>query len=232
MKNLKHYNLLSELFRYPDAEYLNKINACQALMERDYPEAALQLNVFTKYMNNATEDQREEIYTKTFDVQPICYLDLGYVIFGEDYKRGAFLLHMQGEQQRINNDCGSDLPDNICNVFTLLSKSDDEAFIDELAVEIIIPAVKKILAEFASARVELKLQVLKKLHNAIIQEDLNIGNVYRNSFEAILTVLESDFKDVVAQPTVEETIENITHHQSFFSKNSVNQLVNNNLKTQ
>jgi nitrate reductase assembly molybdenum cofactor insertion protein NarJ len=56
-----------------------------------------------------TEDEYEELYTKTFDVQPICYLDLGYVIFGEDYKRGAFLLHMQEEQQKVNNDCGTDL---------------------------------------------------------------------------------------------------------------------------
>lgn len=54
------------------------------------------------------------------------HLDLGYVMFGEDYKRGAFLLNMQIEQQKINNDCGTDLPDNICNVLDLMTLSKDD----------------------------------------------------------------------------------------------------------
>ena len=173
-------------------------------------------------MSNCNADEREEIYTKSFDVQPICYLDLGYVIFGEDYKRGAFLLHMQSEQKRINNDCGFDLSDNICNVFTLMAKSDDEDFVNELTVEIIIPTVKKMIAEFQSARVDLKLKVLKKLHKAIIQEELNQGNVYKNCFEAILIVLETDFDDVVVKSGNLNKIENQEHHDSFFNKSSVN----------
>lgn len=222
MKNLKHYNLLSELFRYPSENFLEKLLECQSLVDTNYPEAALQLQIFTDYMSNCNADEREEIYTKSFDVQSICYLDLGYVIFGEDYKRGAFLLHMQSEQKRINNDCGFDLSDNICNVFTLMAKSDDEDFVNELTVEIIIPAVKKMIAEFQSARVDLKLKVLKKLHKAIIQEELNQGNVYKNCFEAILIVLETDFDDVVVKSGNLNKIENQEHHDSFFNKSSVN----------
>lgn len=222
MKNLNHYILLAELFRYPSDNFIEKINECQRFLEAQYPEAAEKLSIFSSYINNCDQEQAEELYTKTFDVQPLCYLDLGYVIFGEDYKRGAFLLHMQGEQNRIHNDCGSDLPDNICNVLCLMSKSADEKFITELTVEITIPAVKKMIAEFESARVELKMNVLKKLHKAIIQEDLNLGNVYRYTFEALLNILLTDFKAEAELVTSQQETNNTTHHQSFFNKSTVN----------
>jgi nitrate reductase assembly molybdenum cofactor insertion protein NarJ len=225
MRDLRHYILLADLFRYPDGRYVRRVNACQALLDEKYPEAGARMEVFSKFIHACDEDGREELYTKTFDVQPICYLDLGYVIFGEDYKRGAFLLHMQSEQHAHENECGTDLPDNISNVFTLIAKHPEQGFVEELAVKIIIPAVKKMIAEFDSARVELKLKVLRKLHKAIIQEDLNQGNVYRNCFEAILKVLEQDFQGVTLE-SPEKTIQDEQRHQSFFSKESINKLVN------
>jgi len=222
MKDLKHYQLLSELFKYPDEKYLEKIIHCEKLISQNYHTAIDNFSIFSKYMSNANLDEREEIYTKTFDVQPICYLDLGYVIFGEDYKRGAFLLHMQTEQQKINNDCGTDLPDNISNVFSLISKSEDQLFINELVSEIVIPAVKKIISEFESARIELKLQVLKKLHKAVIQEDLNVGNVYKNCFASILEILQTDFPEKQKVQTEMNSILESEHHQSFFKKSAIN----------
>ncbi len=222
MKNLKHYQQLSELFKYPDNEFLEKINRCEQFIFNNYPAVASEFSIFSKYMNKATHDEREEIYTKTFDVQPICYLDLGYVIFGEDYKRGAFLLHMQTEQQKINNDCGTDLSDNISNVFTLISKSEDQVFIEELAKDIVIPAVKKIISEFESARIELKMQVLKKLHKAVIQENLNIGNVYKNCFSSILAILQTDFPEKISIQSQNDSVLESDHHQSFFNKSTIN----------
>lgn len=225
MKKFEHYKLFAELFKYPSGEFVAKVAECQAKLDKDYPDAAVQLQVFSDYMNQSDDDLREELYTKTFDVQPICYLDLGYVIFGEDYKRGAFLLHMQNEQKQLENDCGTDLSDNICNVLTLIAKHKDEKFVNELATQIIIVGVKKMIAEFESARVALKMKILKKLHRAIIQEDLNQGNVYRNCFEALLIVLNEDFGHTqIAE--VQKTEEELHHHNSFFNKESVNVLVN------
>lgn len=225
MKHLSHYILFAELFRYPDEDFAAQVNACQALLDERYPGAAAHMRAFTHYIQQCDADGREELYTKTFDVQPICYLDLGYVIFGEDYKRGAFLLHMQSEQKAHNNECGTDLSDNISNVFTLIARHPDQDFVNELAVRIIIPAVKKMIMEFETARVELKMKVLKKLHKAIIQEDLNQGNVYRNCLEALLEVLTKDFEEVSLAPAATDVADE-QHHQSFFSKDSVNKLVN------
>ena len=221
MKKFEHYNFFANIFRYPSEDYPAHAMACLAMLQKYYPEAATEIKPFTDYVITRTVDEREELYTKTFDVQPICYLDLGYVIFGEDYKRGAFLLHMQEEQLAIGNDCGSDLSDNISNILTLFVKTKDEALVNELAVKIMIPGVEKMIAEFNQARVELKMKVLKKLHKAIIQEEMNSGNVYRNAFAALLLVLKKDFSNVNFKPILDPIVD-VQHHQSFFSKNSVN----------
>lgn len=218
MVNRAKYATLANLFRYPSGdEFLTEVETCLQMLEKEHPAAAETLRVFHEHMKGRDTDQRQELFTKTFDVQPICYLDLGYVMFGEDYKRGAFLLSMQSEQQKISNDCGTELPDHICNVLTLMTISNDETFIRELVAKIFQPCLKKMIAEFEMARVDLKIKVLRKLHKAVIQEDLNHGNVYRNCFEALLNILNDDFGAVEDIPTDEPSL-HTAHHQAFFNK--------------
>jgi nitrate reductase assembly molybdenum cofactor insertion protein NarJ len=228
MKNREHYTLLANLFRYPEEDFLLYLNESQNFLDESYPEAGNELRPFSDYMNNCPSDTMQELFTKTFDVQPICYLDLGYVMFGEDYKRGAFLLNMKGEQERINNDCGTDLPDNICNVLNLMTISKDEIFLEDLVQNIFIPCVKMMIAEFESARVNLKMKVLRKMHRAIIQEELNHGNVYKNCFTALLEVLREDFGEKEIALEEEDTLSS-AHHRSFFNKNSTLQPSNHKL---
>lgn len=227
MKNRDHYSLLANLFKYPDEDFILHLNENQDFLDKFYPEAGKELQLFSEYMNNCSLDVKQELFTKTFDVQPICYLDLGYVMFGEDYKRGAFLLSMQAEQLKINNDCGTDLPDNICNVLTLMSISEDDDFVEDLVWRIFIPCVKRMMAEFNSARVDLKLKILRKMHRAIIQEELNHGNVYKNCFTALLDVLRNDFgeMEIVAEGDTDLTS---SHHLAFFNKQTALRTFNHN----
>ncbi len=229
MKNFNHYILFADLLRYPSKDYPKQVEACQKMLDEKYPEVAMEMKRFTEYVNTHNEDQWQELFTKSFDVQPICYLDLGYVIFGEDYKRGAFLLHMQEEQLKAKNDCGTDLSDNICNMLTLYTKTDDYNLLDELAVKIMIPGVEKMVSEFAQARVELKMKVLKKLHKAIIQEELNQGNVYKDLLISLLLVFKKDFENVNFDKAKDPMID-IQHHKSFFGKQSVNNLASAQVK--
>jgi len=223
MRNFDHYIVFADLLRYPGKDYPERARQCLSMLQKQYPEAAEKIRPFVDYVSTHTMDEYEELYTKTFDVQPICYLDLGYVIFGEDYKRGAFLLHMQEEQLKANNDCGTDLSDNICNMLTLYTKTDNQKLLDELSVKILIPGLEKMLSEFKQARVDLKVKVLKKLHKAIIQEELNHGNVYQNVFLALLHVIKQDFENVSFAGILDPVID-VQHHNSFFGKQSVNNI--------
>jgi nitrate reductase assembly molybdenum cofactor insertion protein NarJ len=223
--NYDHYRILAELFLYPTEDFIQRVDECQEVLNQKYPDSGKTLEPFTQYLRNLSQDELEELFTKTFDVQPICYLDLGYVIFGEDYKRGTFLRHMQEEQKMLGNDCSPELPDHLSHVLTMLTMHTDQMFIDELVAQAIVPGVKKMIHEFNTSRIELKIKVMKKLHNALIQEEANIGNVYVHAFEALLQVLEKDFAEAIVlyAPEIDEVSTTFLHSRN----NSVNQLVNN-----
>jgi nitrate reductase assembly molybdenum cofactor insertion protein NarJ len=196
MKDKTQYHLFSELFRYPVTGYQNRVNQCMSLLQTEYPDAANEMQRFVDYINSESLENIEEIFGKTFHIQAICYLDIGYVIFGEDYKRGEFLVHMKQEQQKAKNDCGEELADNLANVLELMTKTEDLDFLEELAVKVLIPALNNMLKEFDLARMELKNKILKKKHRVLIQQDIPYGNIYFNALKALLLVLEKDFQDV------------------------------------
>lgn len=111
----------------------------------------------------------EELYTRTFDIQAIAHLDVGYVLFGEDYKRGHFLVKMQALQSEHRNDCGTELSDHLPNVLTLLVKMKNEEAA-ELAGKIVLPAVTKMLEGFSDK-----------------------GNLYGEVLQAVRETLKQDF---------------------------------------
>jgi nitrate reductase assembly molybdenum cofactor insertion protein NarJ len=196
MKTYTHYHTLGKVFAYPGPDYAAQVAETQRLLDQDYPEAAQVFSRFSQFVLTHSERECEEVFTKTFHIQAVCYLDLGYVLFGEDYKRGEFLVHMKEEQAKVQNDCGFELPDNLANVLELMSRTSDQEFLEELAVRVMLPALASMIAEFDEARIQLKEKVLKKLHHALIQQDLPCGNVYRDALATLQMVLSEDFKGI------------------------------------
>lgn len=203
MERMTHYSKLADVFRYPAADYLQRVRRCRTELETAYPEASEEFGKFVSYAIDVTHQQREELFVKTFEVQALCYLDLGFVIFGEDYKRGMFLVHMKREHERVGNEYGTELPDHLANVLVLIEKTTDEEFRNDLVAGIAIPAIRKMLEGFESNRVKDRMARLKQRHDAVLQESLNYGNVYQYALKALLMVLERDFAH--AEFDVQET---------------------------
>lgn len=196
MKNLEHYNLLSELFIYPKTDIFEKVVEIQNFLNKNYPEAGKEFVRFSEFIANSTFYQIEEIFQKTFHIQAICFLDLGYVIFAEDYKRGEFLVNMKVEQEKYNNDYGHELADNLPYVLRLLPLHKDENFINELVVMVMIPALEKMLSEFDAAKVKIREKVMNKKQKVVIMEGIKDGNIYKNVLSAVLQVFKIDFADI------------------------------------
>ena len=104
----------------------------QAFLDRQYPEAGAALNAFTGFVSHASLVEQEELFTRSFDVQAVTTLDLGYVLFGDDYKRGALLVNLNREHREAGNPCHNELADHLPNVLRLLPKLQDAALRDEL----------------------------------------------------------------------------------------------------
>lgn len=196
MKNLEHYKLFAEVFKYPTAQTPAKIAEIKALLDDRYPEAGEEFVRFSDFIANSSNNEIEEIFGKTFHIQAICFLDLGYVIFGEDYKRGEFLVKMKKEQKDNNNDCGIELADNLPNVLNLLAIHKDEKFINELMVMIMIPALEKMLSEFDDRKTQIREKVMNKKTKVIIMEGIKNGNIYKNALSGLLMVFKKDFENI------------------------------------
>ena len=202
----QQYALMAEVFKYPTADIKQRILELIVMLKEQYPEAFQIIERYTDWIRDTEQHEIEEVYAKTFHVQAICFLDLGYVIFGEDYKRGEFLVNMKREQLEAENDCGPELPDNLANVLTLLPKLRDEELRDEIAGRVMIPALRMMLREFGEQRMRIRTSMLKKKHNALILEDQRNGNIYKDAIEALLFMLTNDFEEIAmhqVQPEID-----------------------------
>ena len=128
-------------------------------------------------------------------MQAITTLDLGYVLFGDDYKRGELLVNLSKEHKNYNIDCGSELGDHLPNVLRLLTQLTDDDLKTDLIYLIIKPALHKISAEFDIDKIDKKNSVYKKHQETLIEPANNFGLIYQQLLMALIDVLQTDFPD-------------------------------------
>lgn len=170
MKELSHYKLLAEMFRYPSDKLKNCSEQWREIISLYDTSLSNRLEPFINHINERPLAFQYEYYIATFDVQAMCFLDIGYVLYGEDYKRGIFLVNIKKEQLKAENDCGSELPDHLPNILTLLPKLKDPLLAEELIYSLLIPALHEMILKFRSA-----------------------DNLYKGLLEILVTVMEADF---------------------------------------
>ena len=148
MKNRNHYHLLAGLFEYPDVGFPEAVRQIKQFLDGNYPEAAGEIGKFVDYLPADDLLTMQELFTRSFDVQAIATLDIGYVLFGDDYKRGEMLANLNREHLAAKNDCGTELADHLPNILRLMSLLKDEELIEDLAYAIVGPALLEMIGEF------------------------------------------------------------------------------------
>jgi nitrate reductase molybdenum cofactor assembly chaperone NarJ/NarW len=84
----------------------------------------------------------EELYTRTFDLNPVATLEVGWHLWGEQYERGRFLADLTEQQHALEVEGGSELPDHLTVLLPMLARMRHP---EALAAKI-LPAIEKILA--------------------------------------------------------------------------------------
>lgn len=196
------YNHLAGLFTYPDSGYPQKVRQTQVFLDAYYPEAGAALKEFAEFASQATVAVLEELYTRSFDVQAITTLDMSYVLFGDDYKRGALLVNLNREHRKAGIDCQSELADHLPNVLHLLAKMNDAELRAELAQKIVAPALRKVISEFDPEKIQQKNAIYKKHHKTLIERSERYGAIYQYPLKALYAVLNADFaiQEIAAPP--------------------------------
>ena len=191
---LSNYGQLSKLFLYPQDEgYRNEMLKIEHYLMESNPEAALVLKPFIDYMEKSSIVDMQELFLRSFDVQAITTLDIGFILFGEDYKRGKLLVHLNEEHHKAGNDCETELSDHLPNLLRLISKMQDEEMRTEIAIFLLLPAIDKMISEFSVEKIEKKDVVYKKHQKVLLDHSVNYRTVYQFCLRALFLVLKGDF---------------------------------------
>jgi len=195
--DLSHHNLLAELFWYPDVAYADRVKPVHEFLGGNYPDAGREMDTFVDLFPFGELREMEELFTRSFDVQSITTLDVGYVLFGEDYKRGELLANLNREHNESGIDCRNELADHLPNLLRLLAVIGDEPdkaeMLEELVEEILAPGLRQMIAEFDPDRLEEKDECYLQHYKTLIETPGEYFTAYCHCLRAVHLVLSKDF---------------------------------------
>jgi nitrate reductase delta subunit len=142
------YRLFADILEYPTPALVERVQACLGQLAPAYPEAADELKAFGGFVEQTPLEKLEELYTHTFDLQVVCYPYVGYQLFGESYKRGAFLAGLRPQYRTYGFSDGNELSDHIAVTLRFPAVPPDEEIGGPLLEEALIPALTKMLRSF------------------------------------------------------------------------------------
>lgn len=201
-----NYEVLAALVGYPGPELEADASRAIALHADSYPRAAQSLEQFRRAIPLGQLVTQRELHTRTFDVQAITSLDIGYTLFGEDYKRGALLANLSAEHTKAGIDCGTELGDHLTNVLRLLPKLQDEALREEFVRVLLAPALQEMIREFEPDRLTKKEELYRKHHKTLIEVPPGeTRTAYLHVLQAVLEVLRADFGLGVGLPVQQQS---------------------------
>lgn len=191
-----HYSLLAALFEYPDAKFPQRVQDLTKFLHRHYIKAAAELDRFAGHLPMQDLMTMQELFTRSFDVQAITTLDIGYVLFGDDYKRGEMLANLNREHLEAGIDCGTELADYLPNLLRLLAALEDDDLISDLVHEILAPALREMMGEFNPDRVEKRNISYQKHYKTLIETPavaIEAVTLYQFALNTLYQVLKQDF---------------------------------------
>ncbi len=164
------YNSLAELLSYPEATLCAPPHA---------GESEVELGLFFDAIRPLSLHDLQELFIQTFDLSPVCSLEMGWHLFGENYDRGLLLVKMRQQLRNHQIAEGTELPDHLTYGLRLLPCMDREEAA-YFAEAVVLPALEKMLAAVRDKR-----------------------NPYEHVLTAVQSAIRADFPEIrCAAPAV------------------------------
>jgi nitrate reductase molybdenum cofactor assembly chaperone len=113
---------LAWLVEYPRGDVAGDARAAVEACEAVAPDLAPPLRAFAAFVAATSPSDLEEGFSRQFELNPTCALEIGWHLYGEEYLRGAFLVRMRAEQRAVGVEAGVELPDHLAAVLRLLAR--------------------------------------------------------------------------------------------------------------
>ncbi|MCO5271741.1 MAG: hypothetical protein M9954_08780 [Cyclobacteriaceae bacterium] len=189
----EHYRMMAGLLDFPEEGIKERAKEAQVFLDAQYPDIGDEFRPFAEMCSHTSLDDIQELYTRTFEVQAVTTLDLGYLLFGDDYKRAELLVNLNREHATLGNDCGHELADHLPNVVRLIALLDDGELRLELLKKVVVPGLKKMIGDFGPETLKKKNEVYVKHHKTLIEMKEHEGTIYQVPLMALLSILVRDF---------------------------------------
>ena len=136
--------MLADLLTYPENNYHQKVIACSSELETRRASANQYVRKFAEYAEELPLYEIQELFTHTFDVNPMCALEVGWQLYGENYERGSFMVKMRRKIRDFGLTESGELPDHLAHILRILGRMESyEAC--EFTSEFIMPALDKMI---------------------------------------------------------------------------------------
>jgi nitrate reductase molybdenum cofactor assembly chaperone NarJ/NarW len=155
--------LASILLQYPDEDLLALLPAVElAALGLSHGNAVNHCDKFLEYLRSADLLVLQEVYTRSFDLNPKMALHLSFHKFGDGKERGFALADLAGRYQQAGYECANgELPDFLPLILEFVSFGD-------------VQETSGLISEYR--------EVIKELHRGLLQED----NPYADLFALIV----------------------------------------------
>lgn len=138
---------LSDLMAYPGADYPARLKAGLVAIGGENPDVAASLAPLVELVETGAPGAIEELYTRSFDMNPTCALELGWHLYGEDYDRGAFLVTVRELMRLHGVEENGELPDHLTHILPLVTRLEpDEG--RRFSQRQALPAIERVVANF------------------------------------------------------------------------------------
>jgi len=138
----KLYDSLGGLLQYPQPGFHEFLQVCRQEMQLAESVGCDKLQKFVDAVAGKDIEELEELFTRTFDINTKCALEVGWQLYAENYERGAFIVEMRQTLRRLDIAETSELPDHLSQVLRALGRMDTEEA-GAFARGYVIPAMDK-----------------------------------------------------------------------------------------
>ena len=133
---------IAELLVYPSQRTAPLVVHCREALGEHEGDQLAGVAKTLELLESAPLHELEELYTQTFDLSPLCTLEVGWHLYGEQYERGRFLVRTRELLEEVGLSEGGELPDFLPSLLRALPRMDEPRAL-ELSAECVLPAVQK-----------------------------------------------------------------------------------------
>ena len=137
----------ADIVEYPNESWATRLSDLRVAVSGESSLAA-RVAGFSEKTRETSLIGMQELYAQSFDLNPTCALEIGYHLFGEDYKRGEFLANLREAEEPFELGQEQQLPDYLPVLLRLLVQLEDDELRGSLVGHCMIPSLKKIVKAF------------------------------------------------------------------------------------